>query len=162
MGNSESIEYHIARVSFHYRITPHSTTGISPSELLMGRCIRSHLDLIRPNLADQVEVKLEKRKKYHDKYAKAHAFNVGDSVFVRNTGSASAWLSGSITRIRGPVSYTVKLNDGRMMRKHLDQVRFRTVTVQEQAADTLDDFLPPSSSNNGNPPGNHKTALPPH
>ena len=42
-----------------------------------------------------------------------------------------------------------------MMRKHVDQVRFRTVTVQEQAADTLDDFLPPSSSNNGNPPGNH-------
>ena len=127
----------------------------------MGRRIRSHLDLIRPNLADQVEVKQETQKKYHDKHAKARAFNEGDPVFVRNTGSGSARLSGNITRIRGPVSYTVKLNDGRMMRKHVDQIRFRTVTVQEPTADTLDDFLPPSSSNNDNPPDSHETAPPP-
>ena len=82
-------------------------------------------------------------------------------MFVRNTGSGSARLSGNITRIRGPVSYTVKLNDGRMMRKHVDQIRFRTVTVQEPTADTLDDFLPPSSSNNDNPPDSHETAPPP-
>ena len=36
IGNVESIECHIARGLFHYKITPHSTTGISPSELLMG------------------------------------------------------------------------------------------------------------------------------
>ena len=55
-GNSEC---HVARVLFHYRITPHSTTGMYPAELLMGRRIRSHLDLVRPNLADQVKAKQE-------------------------------------------------------------------------------------------------------
>ena len=85
---------------------------------------------------------------YHDRHTKAGAFNKGDPVFVRNTGSGSAWLSGNINKIRGPVSYTVK--DGRMMRKHVDQIRFRTVTVNEPAEDTLDDFLPPSSSNSSN------------
>jgi len=36
-GNSESIECHVSCVLFHYRITPHSTTGVSPAELLMKR-----------------------------------------------------------------------------------------------------------------------------
>ena len=129
----------------------------------MGQRIRSHLDLIRPNLADHVEVKQDTQKKYHDRHAKVHAFNEGDSVFVRNTGSGLAWLSGNNIKIRGLVSYTVKLNDGRMMRKHVDQIRFRTVTVQKPEADTLDDFLPPTSSNcnNGDSQNNPETAPPP-
>ena len=32
------------------RITPQSTTGQSPSDLLFGRRLRSHLDLLHPNL----------------------------------------------------------------------------------------------------------------
>ena len=35
-GNSESIECRLARMFFQYRITPHSTTGVSPAELLFG------------------------------------------------------------------------------------------------------------------------------
>ena len=105
----------MARVLFHYRITSHSTTGVSPAELLMGRRICPHLDLVCPNLADQVEVKQETQKMYHDRHAKAHVFNEGDPVFARNTGRGSAWLSGTITKIRGPVSYTIKLNDGRII-----------------------------------------------
>lgn len=83
----------------HYRITPHSTTGVSPAKLLMGRRIHSQLDLVHPNLADEVEVKQETQKMYHDRHAKAHAFNEGDPVFVRNTGHGSAWLSGTITKL---------------------------------------------------------------
>ena len=35
-SSSESIECCLSRVLFQYRITPHSTTGVSPSELLFG------------------------------------------------------------------------------------------------------------------------------
>ena len=42
-----SLEERIAKVLFTYRIAPHSTTGVSPSELLLGRRLRSHLDLIQ-------------------------------------------------------------------------------------------------------------------
>ena len=31
-----SIESQMARMLFHYRITPHSTTGVAPAELLFG------------------------------------------------------------------------------------------------------------------------------
>ena len=110
-----------------------------------------------------MEAKQKTQKLYHDRHAKACAFNEGDPVFVRNTGSGSTWLSGNITKIRGPVSYTVKLNDGRLMRKHVDQIRFRTATVNEPTEDTLDDCLPPSSStsSNNNPQNTSAETAPP-
>ena len=48
-SNSESnIELSISRFLLQYRITPHSTTNISPSEMLMSRRIRLKLDCIFP------------------------------------------------------------------------------------------------------------------
>ena len=52
-----TIEDRIARFLFTYRITPQSTTQMSPAELLMGRRLRSRLDLLKPNLAQRVEKK---------------------------------------------------------------------------------------------------------
>ena len=44
----------IARFLFNYRISPQSTTGVSPAELLMGRRLRSALDLLKPDLESRV------------------------------------------------------------------------------------------------------------
>ena len=54
---SGSMEQRIAKVLMTYRMTPHSTTGVSPSELLLGRKLRSRLDLHRPNCAQRFEQK---------------------------------------------------------------------------------------------------------
>ena len=48
------IETRVARFLFHYRLTPQSTTGISPAELLLGQRPRTHLDQLRPDLAHTV------------------------------------------------------------------------------------------------------------
>ena len=66
-------------------------------------------------------------------------FQIGDPVFVRNFTNDPTWLSGEIKEIRGPLSYTVSLFDGRLVKKHVDQIRYRTVTVPEARED---DFLP--------------------
>ena len=50
--HDSNIEKYLARFLFHYRSTPHSMTGVSPAELLMKRRLRTHLDLLRPALAD--------------------------------------------------------------------------------------------------------------
>ena len=47
----------LANTLFSYRLTPQSTTGISPAELLFGRRPLSRLDLLKPNTADRVEHK---------------------------------------------------------------------------------------------------------
>ena len=31
-------------------VSPHSTTGVSPAQLLLGRPLRTRLDLVKPNL----------------------------------------------------------------------------------------------------------------
>ena len=45
-----TVQTKIARFLFVYKIMPQSTTGISPSELLLGRRLNSVLDLIKPSL----------------------------------------------------------------------------------------------------------------
>ena len=52
-----SLGTRLARVLLSYRITPQSSTGVSPAELLVGQCPQTCLDLLKPNLADKVENK---------------------------------------------------------------------------------------------------------
>ena len=46
----DSVSDRLSRVLFTYHITPHSTTGVPPAQLLMGRNLKSHFDLLKPNL----------------------------------------------------------------------------------------------------------------
>ena len=64
-----SMNTRLAKVLFTYRITPHSTTGMSPAELLLGRP-RTRLDLLKSNRAERVEKKQEEQKANHDANAK--------------------------------------------------------------------------------------------
>ena len=45
-SDGSNIEAHLLRFLARYRITPHSTTGVAPAVMLMGRRPRSHLDLL--------------------------------------------------------------------------------------------------------------------
>ena len=76
----------LSRVLMSYRITPHSTTGIAPAELLFGRNLRSKLDLLKPS-ADRkrsdVVTKQQVQKQNHDKHSKDREFQIGDHVYVK-------------------------------------------------------------------------------
>ena len=112
---------------------PHSTRGISSAELLLGRCPRFHLDQLHPNLVGRV-----RKKKEHQKSAprvKNRAFKVGDTVLVRNFTSGLLWLPGSVVGLRGPLTYDVKLDDGRGMCRHLDHLRPRPPSVVDDPTD---------------------------
>lgn len=61
-GGNESLERKVSRFLFSYRITPHSTTGLSPAEMLMSRRPRSAFDLLLPDLKSNVEKKQWKQK----------------------------------------------------------------------------------------------------
>ena len=49
----------IPRFLLQYRITPQTTTGQSPAQLLMGRKLKTVLDLIHPDLSKKVQDKQE-------------------------------------------------------------------------------------------------------
>ena len=41
---------------------------------------------------------------------------------MRNYAGSPCWLPGVVKTVLGPVSYQVKLKDGRMWKRHLDQL----------------------------------------
>ena len=119
-----SLETKIQRFLFEYRITPHSTTGVPPANLLMNRQLKSRLDLVVPNLSKRITDVQDRQKQQHDQHAKSRPFNVGDKVFVHIYSGPITWISGEIVQVTGPVSYKVRLDcDGTICRKHQDQLR---------------------------------------
>ena len=135
----------IACYLFKHRLTPHTTTGRSPAELLLGRLPRSRLSLIRPNIVDDVLIKQNAQKEQYDKSVRPRSFSVDDPVLVRNmvpTGSNSQkWFLGTVQRIITPLTYEILLANGRIVKRHIDHLRPKTDTtdVELQANPVQDD-----------------------
>ena len=120
-----SLNARLAKILFAYRLTPQSTTGISPSELLLGRRPRSRLDLVRPNTAERVEAKQLQQKVHHDTSARARQFNVGDTVWVKNFSKGDTWLPGRITKRLSAVSFLIQGQSSQSFRRHQDDIQHR-------------------------------------
>ena len=125
-----SINTRVSRFLFKYRITPHSTTGVPPAELVFGRKLRSHLDHLQPNLGDTVRQSQARQKAAHDSHAKTQDFAVGDLVYVQNYGQGPKWLEGKLVEVLGSVVYNVLLEDGRQVKRHAEQLWKRQGTMK--------------------------------
>lgn len=49
-----SLQSKLSKFLFNYRNTPHPSTGDPPTVLLIGRLLRSHLDLLRPEADSRI------------------------------------------------------------------------------------------------------------
>jgi hypothetical protein len=148
---SESLEKRISKYLFLYRLTPHSTTGVPPAQLLLGRIPRSQFNLIKPNMTDKVHQKQEKQKQYHDSHAKGRKFNVGDAVFVKDFPSGKTWIPGTVIAIKGPLSYHVELSDGRVFHRHVDHICVRTSSIETSKSRSDNDVEIPTPATDIDP-----------
>ena len=80
-----------------------------------------------PNLDARVRQNQYHQKEPHDYHAKDCDFREGDNVLTKNFSSGEPWLCGTIHKKVGPVSFIVKLSDGRIVNRHLDQLRENSV-----------------------------------
>ena len=110
---------------FYSHITPSTTTGLSPSELLQNRRLRTCLDLLRQNISGRVLEKQEKQQRYADLHSKTRYFEVGEAVYVHDYSGKHKWIPGHVSSSVGNVSYDVALFDGRVIRHNIDQIRQR-------------------------------------
>ena len=108
----KSLERQLTQFLFCYRLTPHSTTGIVPAELLMGRRPRCRLDLLHPDISHRVRERQQKQKAGHDHHCYQRTLAVGQPVWLRNQGLGLPWLTGTITRVLSPQRFSVLLDDG--------------------------------------------------
>ena len=161
-STSDSLTDRLSRVLLSYRITPQSTTRVAPAELLFGRNLRSKLDLLKPSAENkrlEVVMKQQVQKQNHDKHLKGREFQIGDHVYVKNQSSGDRWLAGTVTTVSGPVSYNVRLSNGRVWKCHQDQLRKCYIDTAESdvVVDIPTGGLPPAvadtgSRNDPNPP----------
>ena len=84
----------------------------------MNRQLRSPLSLMKPDLEGRV------RRKQQDRLGSrpARVFEMGQEVLVVNFGGAPKWLPGVVVAILGPSNFSVRLKDGRVVHRHVDQV----------------------------------------
>ncbi|XP_058024066.1 uncharacterized protein K02A2.6-like [Ahaetulla prasina] len=121
--------------------TPCVATGRSPAELLMGRKLRCPLDRLNPNYTPDG---------YKTTPGKTRELTVGSSVWAHNYGEGPNWQKGTILETTGPKSYLVEIEDGRVWKRHIDQLRKRIATSLE-TDETGPDYPMIESTANSNP-----------
>ncbi|KAL3218077.1 hypothetical protein MRX96_006057 [Rhipicephalus microplus] len=122
----------LADFTLQQHVTPHTTTGRSPAELLMGRKLSTMLDRLHPDRAP------EKSTRLADSPSKPRTFQPEDPVFARNYAQGPLWIPAVISRATGPISYEVTAPDDRVLRRHMDQLRRRTVGPTQTAGAELE------------------------
>ena len=163
-----TVQEKLSKFLFTYRITPQTTTGVAPAQLLMNRCPRSRLDRLFPDLSERVAKHHAKQAEQHDTSKPLRTFVVGDTVYVKDFSTPSpTWIPGMVTKVTGPLSYHVELESGRTVRRHVDAVRRRDVLVSaagDTSQDSTDDFylpdLPPTGTHTATDPPSQPTAQP--
>ena len=139
-----------------YRSTPHSTTGRTPAELMLGRQFRTRLSLLQPDLP-HVEMKQQLAKP-----VRPTKFSNGDHVFIRNYGvnRKVKWVPGRLTSSVGTRMFNVQCADG-VYRRHVDQMRQRVKVLPTYSQPPVDEFRFPVATRSATPtPGSPRCETP--
>lgn len=136
----------LSKFLFMYRNTEHGTTGREPAVAMLGRRLRGRLDLLRPDTAEVVRgAQIVQEQRAAASGPPLRQAMAGDAVIMRDYSKhRQKWAEGVVARRTGPVTYAVKTNDGRVHKRHIDQLltknrksRFSIGgTTHEQAVET--------------------------
>ena len=136
----------LSRFLFHYRLTPRTTTGVAPAELMLKQRPRSHLDLIVPDLKKKVTHQQWRQNSQHDITTRQRTFRQDELVMVRgfHKGPKDNWLPGSVvgiilTKLSSPMA---KLYEDMLIIFVLDRV---TVSLFQRMMLMIFQFQSPSS-----------------
>lgn len=123
-----------------YRITPNPQLPFnqSPAEIMLGRKMKSTLDLIKPPRNFDLVRDLKMEYDFNSKHgAQPRIFTPKQTVFVRDfRGRKMVWSPAIIIERRGSVIYTVRC-DGLIWRRHANQIRPRYNDDGENSDPTL-------------------------
>ncbi|XP_028161637.1 uncharacterized protein K02A2.6-like [Ostrinia furnacalis] len=103
---------------FDYRNTVHCSTGFTPAKLMMGRDLKSRLDLIFS------ENNYERSELQNNDLPNNRCFNIGDTVWAKwYVARKSKWSPGTITKVLGNRMFEIKFKQYNVTHKrHLDQI----------------------------------------
>ena len=138
-GKKRLLKHQLANCLFQYRNTPHSVTGVTPSELFLKHKPRTKFSVLLPNMEDHIQDQQGKQQRQHDKSrVKMRELSPRDSVNVRNTrGGVGKWVPGTVIRRLGPLTYLVRV--GRQLHYvHIDHLLQTQRLNSEEVFDDAD------------------------
>ena len=152
---SKPVKEKLAKFLIAYRNTPHSTTGVSPAQLLLGRPLRTRLDLVKPNLNRKMVNQQHQQsiRAANEKGRQCRQLEVGDRVMSRDYRGDLKWRSGLVVRKTGPMKYEVEVAPGIIWRRHIDQLQPTGVepsTVEISPPEVVN--VPPAQTQQSAPP----------
>ncbi|KFD61562.1 hypothetical protein M514_08460 [Trichuris suis] len=118
-------------------ITPSTTTGLSLAELLMGRKLKTCLDHLHPDHAQDKQLRQDTQLIASKNERK---FEPGEPVYIRTYETGPPWVPAVISKPTGPVSYEATTSDGKFVKRHADLIQRRS----PEALPTENAAAPPS------------------
>lgn len=140
-GSTSSVLATIDQFVFNYRLTPHSTTGVSPAELMFGRKMRSRLDLLWPTeqVACKVANSQRAQQRNHTQKPRRLDLSANSPILVRNyVPGATKWVPATVQEQTGPLSYKCSLSSGNTVKRHQDQIITASPSNESEVNTTLD------------------------
>nr|CAI5835249.1 unnamed protein product [Callosobruchus analis] len=111
----DNISKQLDKFLLHYRVTQHCITGVSPAFLMFGRDIRTRLDFLKPQIKSLEHTNNNITRNVRE-------FSVGERVECRDYIHSDKWEFGRVTERVGKLHYLVRLDDGRIWKRHVDQM----------------------------------------
>lgn len=111
----------LPRLLFGLRSAPSSVTGKTPAEMLNKRRFRTRFDILHPLSTKPIS----ERQIESNREVPVRTFRLKDKVWLRNYTRGEKWVKGEVFRIKGPVRFLVKMVDGPIVTRHINQLRRR-------------------------------------
>ncbi|RVE46453.1 hypothetical protein evm_008920 [Chilo suppressalis] len=110
------VNLYLDKFLLYYRNTPHCTLGESPASLMLGRSLRTKLDILRPD---------PKQKIILDKVSSSNtkSLHPGEEVWLRQYQGPQRWVSGRVSECLGSSDYKIIDEVGRNCHRHIDQLK---------------------------------------
>lgn len=115
-----------------YRKAPHSTTGQSPSQLFIGRTLRTRIDLVRPDCT-KTKVTEKQQSTFEGSFRTFKKFQ--QVYFLSGNDRMDKWIPGTILKRLGDLHYEVNYF-GTVCKRHVDQILPFVKKVDEELANS--------------------------
>ena len=127
LTKKKTLSWKLTNFLLAYRTTPHVLTGEAPAVFLMGRNLRTKLDILKPTIRKRVEEK-QQDQELRSSHKPTRELPVGQAVVARNYRTGDKWVPGIMTAHPGPLSYEVRVGPNTLWRRHIDQLEETVVT----------------------------------
>ena len=96
--SGRSLQHKLDRFLLSYCTSPHTTTEVSPAQLLLGLNVKTSLDLTKPDVRREVDKKL--LQSYN---STLRSFKLNQSLWAHNYRIGPRWVHATVMKRTGPV-----------------------------------------------------------